>query len=130
MENSELIVKFTGIASLLLFVLANAYYPARLIANRFRPWSEEVVLFFKKYLDIHMWMNVMAFALMTINAYLSNDRTIFIYASLLVTIWLTLAGVLKRSKKISGDTHKQTRLLHTQQTIFVVWLVLLTWGIL
>ena len=130
MENSELLVKFTGVASLLLFVLANAYYPARLVADQFRPWSEEVVMFFKKYLDIHMWMNVLAFALMTINAHISNDHTVFIYASLMVTIWLTLAGILKRSKKISNDTNKQMRLLRTQQMIFVVWLILLTGGIL
>ena len=128
--DNELILKFTGMASLMLFVLANAYYPARLIANQFRPWSGDVTIFFKKYLDMHMWMNVIAFSLVVINTDLTDGRTIFLYASLLVTVWLTLVGVLKCSRKISRDTRKQRNLLHAQQTVFVAWLVLLTWGIL
>ncbi len=130
MENSEWIGKIIGIASLLLFVVANAYYPARLIANQYRPWSMDIALVFKKYSDIHMWLNVIAFMLMSLQAYITNDSNIFLYASILVTVWLTVAGLLKRSRRFSRDTRKQMRLLHTQQTIFVVWLVLLLWGIL
>jgi len=126
----ELILKFTGMLSLMLFLLANAYYPARLVANQFHPWSGEVTVFFKKYLDIHMWMNVIAFSLVAINTNLSDGHTIFLYASLLVTVWLTITGILKRSKKISRDTSKQIYLLRTQQTVFVAWLVLVTWGVL
>ncbi len=130
MENSEWMGKIIGIASLLLFVVANAYYPARLIANQYRPWSMDVALLFKRYSDIHMWLNVIAFMLMALQAYITNDSKIFLYASILVTVWLTVAGLLKRSRRFSRDTRKQMRLLHTQQTIFVVWLVLLLWGIL
>ncbi len=130
MENSEWMGKIIGIASLLLFVVANAYYPARLIANQYRPWSMDVAIVFKKYSDIHMWLNVIAFMLMAIQAYITNDSNIFLYASILVTVWLTVAGLLKRSRRFSRDTRKQMRLLQTQQTIFVVWLVLLLWGIL
>ncbi len=130
MENSEWMGKIIGIASLLLFVVANAYYPARLIANQYRPWSMDVAIVFKKYSDIHMWLNVIAFMLMALQAYITNDSNIFLYASILVTVWLTVAGLLKRSRRFSRDTRKQMRLLQTQQTIFVVWLVLLLWGIL
>ncbi len=130
MENSEWMGKIIGIASLLLFVVANAYYPARLIANQYRPWSMDVALLFKRYSDIHMWLNVIAFMLMALQAYITNDSNIFLYASILVTVWLTVAGLLKRSRRFSRDTRKQMRLLQTQQTIFVVWLVLLLWGIL
>ena len=130
MENSEWMGKIIGIASLLLFVVANAYYPARLIANQYRPWSMDVALLFKRYSDIHMWLNVIAFMLMALQAYITNDSKIFLYASILVTVWLTVAGLLKRSRRFSRDTRKQMRLLQTQQTIFVVWLVLLLWGIL
>lgn len=128
--DNELILKFTGMASLMLFVLANAYYPARLVANQFRPWSGDVTFFFKKYLDIHMWLNVIAFMLVTINADLTDGPTMFLYVSLLVTVWLTVAGFMKRSKKISRDTSKQMCLLRTQQTAFVTWLILVTWGVL
>jgi hypothetical protein len=129
MEN-ELILKFTGMTSFLLFMLANAYYPARLVANRFRPWSGEVTIFFRKYLDIHMWLNVIAFVLMDINVNFTDGRNIFLYASLLVTVWLIVAGILKCSKKISRDYGKQMSLLRSQQTIFVAWVVLVTWGVL
>ena len=129
MEN-ELILKFTGMTSFMLFVMANAYYPARLVANRFRPWSVEVTIFFRKYLDIHMWLNVIAFVLMDINVNVTDGHNKFLYASLLVTVWLTIVGILKCSKKISRDYGKQMSLLRSQQTIFVAWVVLVTWGVL
>jgi hypothetical protein len=124
----EAISDFFGIVSLLLFVFANAYYPARLIANQFRPWPRDVAIFFKKYLDLHMNINIVAFIAMTIHAYFSDERNIFLYASLFVTVWLTLAGILMRSKTFNSDTKKQMRLIHTQQTIFLVWIVLLLVG--
>ena len=77
-----------------------------------------------------MWINAIAFVLVTINANFTDGPTIFLYASLLVTVWLTITGILKRSKKISRDSSKQLSLLRAQQTIFIAWLVLLTWGIL
>jgi hypothetical protein len=126
--NSEGISDFFGIVSLVLFVFANAYYPARLIANQFKPWPRDVAIFFKKYLDLHMNINIVAFVAMTIHAHFSDERNIFLYASLLVTVWLTLAGMLMRSKSFSSDTKKQMRLIHTQQTVFLVWLVLLIVG--
>ncbi len=126
--STEAISDFFGLVSLVLFVFANAYYPARMIANQFRPWPRDVALFFKKYLDLHMNINIIAFVAMTIHAHFSDERNLFLYASLLVTVWLTMAGILMRSKKFSSDTKKQMRLIHTQQTVFLVWLVLLLLG--
>lgn len=128
MLNNEGISDFFGFVSLVLFVFANAYYPARLIANQYRPWPRDIAIFFKKYLDLHMWINVVAFATMTIHAHFSDERNIFLYASMLVTVWLTIAGILMRSKSFSSDTKKQMRLIHTQQTVFLVWLALLIVG--
>ena len=128
MIENEGISDFFGFVSLLLFVFANAYYPARLIANQYRPWPRDIAIFFKKYLDLHMWINVVAFVTMTIHAHFSDERNLFLYASLLVTVWLTIAGILMRSKNFSSDTKKQMRLIHTQQTVFLVWLVLLIVG--
>ena len=75
-----------------------------------------------------MNINIIAFVAMTIHAHFSDERNLFLYASLLVTVWLTMAGILMRSKKFSSDTKKQMRLIHTQQTVFLVWLVLLLLG--
>jgi hypothetical protein len=126
--SNEGISDFFGFVSLVLFVFANAYYPARLIANQYRPWPRDIAIFFKKYLDLHMSINVVAFIAMSIHAHFSDERNIFLYASLLVTVWLTFAGILMRSKSFSSDTKKQMRLIHTQQTVFLVLLVLLILG--
>ncbi|HIJ90558.1 MAG: hypothetical protein OEV89_07300 [Desulfobulbaceae bacterium] len=128
MMTNEALCEIFGILCLLLFVFANVYYPARLIAYQYRPWPKDIVMFFKKYRELHMSVNIFAFVAMSIHAYFSDERNIFLYASLLVTAWLTFAGILMRSKRFSGDTKRQMRLIHTQQTIFLVWLALLIFG--
>ena len=50
--------------------------------------------------------------IMTVHAHFTEDRNIFLYASLLVTVWLTFAGILMRSKQFTSDTKKQMRLIH------------------
>jgi hypothetical protein len=126
--NNDGVSDFFGILALLLFVIANAYYPARLIANRYRPWPKDIAVFFKKYLDIHMTLNIVAFVAMTIHAHLTSERNFFLMASLLVTVWLIFAGILMRSKIFSSDTKAQMRLIHTQQAVFIVWLAVLFLG--
>jgi len=130
MEYNVLFLKASGIGSLMLFVVANAYYPVRLIVNQFRFCPGEIATFLERYLDIHMWLNVMAFALITVNAYFTEERNITLYASLLVTVWLTLSGILMRTRRFSRNIRKQKKLLHSQQTVFVVWLLLLLFGVL
>ncbi|MEI6305677.1 MAG: hypothetical protein WCP33_02545 [Deltaproteobacteria bacterium] len=127
MEN-EALSDFCGILAMILFVFANAYYPARLIANQFRPWPRQVAIFFKKYLDLHMYVNIVAFVIMTVHAHYSEERNMFLYASLVVTVWLTIAGILMRNKSFSSDTKKQMRMIHTQQYVFFLWLFLLFIG--
>ena len=127
MEN-EALSDFCGILAMILFVFANAYYPARLIANQFRPWPRQVAIFFKKYLDLHMYINIVAFVIMTVHAHYSEDRNIFLYASLVVTVWLTIAGILMRNKSFSSDTKKQMRMIHTQQYVIFLWIFMLLIG--
>jgi hypothetical protein len=45
MEHSEWIEKITGLVSMLLFISANAYYPFRFIANKYRPLPLEIEIF-------------------------------------------------------------------------------------
>ena len=128
MEHNEWIGKFTGIVSMLLFIVANAYYPVRLVANKYRPWPFVIAAFFNKYFNIHMWLNVGAFVFMSISTYYTDNRNTFLYVSMLVTALLTLTGFLKYLKRFSSDTKKQLRLLYSQQTILACWLVLLLCG--
>ncbi len=128
MESVEWIEKITGMVSLLLFIVANAYYPVRWIfsPNRLLPLTVE--LFLNKYRDIHMWLNALAFLLISLNASVSGNRNLFLYMSLLVTVWLTIAGFLLRVNLFSANYRKRVRLLYSQQTVLVGWLVLRACG--
>ncbi len=128
-RNPEELSELCGMVSMILFVSANAYYPARLIANNFKPWSREVSLFFKKYLDIHMILNLIALLTLTIHGHYApaDERNIVLSAAFAVTVWLVFAGVLMRYN-VFHSMKKQMRLIHTQQTLFVVWLILIIVG--
>jgi len=128
-RHPEELSEICGILSMLLFVTANAYYPTRLIANRFKPWSRETQLFFRKYLDIHMYLNLLALVTLSLHGHYApaHERNIILSAAFAVTVWLVFAGVLMRYN-VFHSMKKQMRLIHTQQTLFVVWIVLILLG--
>ena len=128
MESAEWIEKITGMVSLLLFIAANAYYPARWVFSPNRLWSSAIERFFSSYKDIHMWLNALAFLLISLNASVSGNRNLFLYMSLLVTVWLTIAGFMSRVNPFSDNYRKRVRLLYSQQTVLVGWLVLRACG--
>ena len=128
-RNPEELSELCGMLSMILFVSANAYYPARLIANNFKPWSRNTSVFFKKYLDIHMLLNILALLTLTIHGHYAraDERNIILSASFALTVWLVFAGVLMRYN-VFHSMKKQMRLIHTQQTLFVVWVILIILG--
>jgi hypothetical protein len=128
-RNPEEVSELCGMLSMVLFVSANAYYPARLIANKFKPWSRETTRFFKKYLDIHMLLNLLALLTLTLHGHYApaDERNIILSASFVLTVWLVFAGILMRYN-VFHSMKKQMRLIHTQQTLFVVWLILILLG--
>jgi hypothetical protein len=126
-------IRMEGVSSLfgmvggLLFIVANAYYPARLIAKKFRPWPKEVAVFFRKYLKAHIYLNLIAFVAVTIHGHFAEERNIFLELCYLVTIFLTVEGLLMYYRVIPG-MQKKLRMLHTQQTLFVIWVLLIVTG--
>jgi hypothetical protein len=123
----EDVSSFFGIVGAILFIVANAYYPARLIAKKFKPWPTVVTIFFRKYLRIHIFLNLAAFLAVTIHAHYAEERNIFLQGCYLVTIFLTVEGLLMHYRVIPG-MQKRLRMLHTQQTLFVVWILLIMIG--
>ncbi|MBI4763219.1 MAG: hypothetical protein HY787_01265 [Deltaproteobacteria bacterium] len=123
----EEVSDFCGIVAALLFTVANAYYPAKLIAKKFRPWPKEVSVFFRKYLKAHIYINIIAFAAVTLHGHLAEERPILLEILYLVTIFLTVEGMLMYYRVIPG-MQKKLRMLHTQQTLFVVWVLLIVIG--
>jgi len=111
----------------LLFIVANAYYPARIISRQFRPLPKSVVLFFKKYLEVHIWMNEVAFFAMVAHCHYSDQGNIFLTGLYVVTLFLTIEGLVMHYRLIPGE-QKLLRMIHAQQVLFVVWVLLIIVG--
>ena len=123
----EEVSSFFGFAAAILFIVANAYYPARLIAREFKPLPKAVVLFFKKYLKAHIWMNEVAFFAMVIHCHYAEEMNIFLVGTYIVTIFLTIEGIVMHYRLIPGE-QKLLRMIHAQQVLFAVWIVLIVLG--
>ena len=123
----EGVSSFSGYIAGILFIVANAYYPARLIAREFKPLPKAVVLFFKEYLKAHIWMNEVAFFAMIIHCHYSEGTNIFLTGCYLVTVFLTIEGIVMHYRLIPGE-QKLLRMIHAQQMLFVVWIVLIMLG--
>ena len=117
----------TGYVSAFLFIVANAYYPARIIARRFKPVPKSVILFFKKYLEMHVWMNEVAFFAMMVHCHYSDEGNIALTALYVVTIFLTVEGIVMHYRLIPSE-QKLLRMLHAQQVLFVIWVLLIIIG--
>jgi hypothetical protein len=126
-RTNEELSSISGYISGLLFIVANAYYPARLIAKEFRPIPKSVVLFFKKYLEMHIWMNEIAFFAMMVHCHYSDQGNIFLTGLYVVSIFLTLEGLVMHYRLIPGE-QKLLRMMHTQQVLFIVWVLLIIVG--
>ena len=123
----ETVSSFFAYAAALLFLVANAYYPARLIAREFKPLPKPVVVFFRKYLKAHIWMNLVAFVAMIIHCHYSDETNIFLAGTYIVTVYLTIEGIVMHYRLVPGE-QKLLRMLHTQQTLFLVWVLLIFLG--
>jgi hypothetical protein len=123
----EEVSSFFGFVAAILFIVANAYYPARLIAREFRPLPKPVVVFFRKYLKAHIWMNLVAFFAVTIHWHYAEEGNTFLTWCYILTVFLTIEGVVMHYRLVPGET-KLLRMVHTQQALFVVWILLIVVG--
>lgn len=128
-RSMEGVSSFFAYVAAILFLTANAYYPAKLIAKNFKPLPKNVVVFFRKYLEAHVWMNLFAFLAVTIHMHYveSGETNLILYACYIVTIFLTGEGLVMHYRMIPGE-QKLLRMIHTQQTLFVIWIVLIVLG--
>lgn len=127
MEGSEGLSEFFGIMALLFFLTGNAYYPARQLARRFTTWTQETARFFRKYLKVHIALNLAALAPLLGHAYYAEESNPFLWGSLISTFWLTVVGLMMHYKVPPG-MGRQLRLLHSQQIAFLIWLAMILLG--
>ncbi|MBF0558783.1 MAG: hypothetical protein HQL08_08385 [Nitrospirae bacterium] len=127
MKEMEAVSNFCGMTAALLFIVANAYYPARLIAKKFKPWSQDTVLFFRQYLKAHITLNLLALLALILHGHYAEERNIFLTLSFIASVALTIEGMLMHYRVVPG-MQRHLRLLHTQQALFTIWIVLIIAG--
>ncbi len=119
-----------GFLAVLLFIAANAYYPAKEIAKQYRPWTKEMTRFFKQYLHLHAALNLVAFLFVIIHAHFAepDEKNLILQITMVLTLWLTIAGVMMYYQVSLGLKKKHLRIMHTQQVVFALWLVFIIVG--
>lgn len=108
----------TGNLSLLLFLAANIYFPAKRIRLRYNVRHGKI--FFAKFLVWHIWLNTAAFVVACIHCYISLWSNNWLLIALALMGWLTLGGFLMWIKYPPAKLRKGIYLLHTQQLVFVL----------
>ena len=106
----------TGNLSMLLFLAANMYFPAKRIRIHYN--IKHVRLFFNKLLVFHIWLNTTAFAVACIHCYITLWSNTWLMIALFLMGWLTVGGFLMWIKYPPGKIKKGMYLLHTQQVVF------------
>lgn len=106
----------TGNLSMLLFLAANIYFPAKRIRLHYNPRKTQA--FFNKFLVYHIWLNTASFVVASIHGYITPWSNIWLMIALFLMGWLTLGGFLMWIKYPPGKLKKGVYILHTQQMVF------------
>jgi hypothetical protein len=118
---------FFGTTAALLFIVANAYYPAKVIAMNFTPWSKDIRLFFRQYLKAHVILNLIAFPAVIVHAHYAEENNILLTGSVLLTLCLSINGAMMYYRMTTG-MQKQLRITHIQPVLFILWIALIVAG--
>ncbi len=108
----------TGNLSMVLFLAANIYFPAKRL--RLRYGFKNVQPQFNRLLVYHIWLNTASFISACIHCYVSLWGNNWLMAALYIMGWLTVGGFLMWIKYPPGKVKKGMYLLHTQQVLFFI----------
>jgi hypothetical protein len=108
----------TGNLSMVLFLAANIYFPAKRLRLRYS--FKNVQDHFNRLLVYHIWLNTAAFIAACIHCYVSLWGNNWLMAALYIMGWLTVGGFLMWIKYPPGKVKKGMYLLHTQQVLFFI----------
>ncbi len=106
----------TGNLSMVLFLGANIYFPAKRIRLKYN--MKNVQSEFNTLLIWHIWLNTTSFFVACIHCYISLWSNTWLIAALFMMGWLTFGGFLMWFRYQPGKVKKGMYLLHTQQIIF------------
>ncbi|MEO5360560.1 MAG: hypothetical protein H7843_08935 [Nitrospirota bacterium] len=118
---------YLGTLSALLFIIANAYYPAKIITRQLIGQTKETAQFFQGYLKVHILLNLLGLWVLFFHGHYADERNIVLQMSFLVTIWLSVVGAMMYFKW-PYRYYREMKLVHSQQLMFYVWIALIIWG--
>lgn len=108
----------TGNLSMVLFLAANIYFPAKRLRLRYS--FKNVQPQFNRLLVYHIWLNTASFIAACIHCYVSLWGNNWLMVALYIMGWLTVGGFLMWIKYPPGKVKKGMYLLHTQQVLFFI----------
>ena len=108
----------SGNLSMVLFLAANVYFPAKRIRLRYN--IKDVQPYFNRLLVYHIWLNTASFIAACIHCYVALWANNWLMLALYIMGWLTFGGFLMWIKYQPGRVKKGMYLLHTQQILFFV----------
>jgi hypothetical protein len=108
----------TGNLSMVLFLAANVYFPAKRIRLRYN--MKNVQPYFNRLLVYHIWLNTTSFVVACIHCYVSLWSNNWLMVALFIMGWLTVGGFLMWIKYPPAKVKKGMYLLHTQQVLFLI----------
>jgi hypothetical protein len=116
-----------GFVALGLALFACVYIFMRYLMNRY-PAVTKGKFKIKPWFTVHEWCSS-GFCLATILHWHFSDRgNNLLHISLLIVIWLTVAGYVLRYRMAEKTTQKGVRLLHSQRGLFLALVLLLVVG--
>ncbi len=115
-------VELTGYIALIVLIVANVYYPARMIARTFFNDVSEVKAFFNKYLGLHMYLNFFGLLIVAIHGHGAEERNIVLQIAMLLTIFMAVAGFTMYQKAKKGQG-RDDDLYHAKQILFFAWFI-------
>ncbi|MBF0554234.1 MAG: hypothetical protein HQK96_06685 [Nitrospirae bacterium] len=124
---SVLISDFSGTLAAILFIIANAYYPAKIITRQLLGNTKEIAQFFQGYLKVHILLNLLGLWITLFHGHYADERNVILQMSFLVTVWLSVVGAMMYFKW-PYRYYREMKLVHSQQLMFYVWIVLIIVG--
>ena len=108
----------SGNLSMVLFLAANIYFPAKRIRLRYN--IKNVQPYFNRLLVYHIWLNTASFIAACIHCYVTLWANNWLMLALYIMGWLTVGGFMMWIKYPPGKVKKGMYLLHTQQVLFFI----------
>ncbi|MBF0515214.1 MAG: hypothetical protein HQK81_14295 [Desulfovibrionaceae bacterium] len=108
----------TGNLSMVLFLAANVYFPAKRILLHYK--IKGVQFHMNRLLVYHIWLNTFSFVVACIHCYVTLWGNYWLMLALTMMGLLTFFGFLMWIKYQPGRVKKGIYILHTQQILFFV----------